>query len=71
MGVAWWFQRYYIGSFDGKTFIPETEKLNYAEGEGERGDILYAAESFSNMPDKRRVQIAWGGLSRRECHSRI
>ncbi|MDP9042805.1 MAG: glycoside hydrolase family 32 protein, partial [Bacteroidota bacterium] len=54
---------YLIGSFDGKTFIPESEKLQYAEGRGEtRGDYLYAAESFENMPDGRRVQMAWGRI---------
>ena len=54
---------YFIGSFDGKTFIPESEKLQYAEGRGEtRGDYLYAAESFENMPDGRRVQMAWGRI---------
>ena len=54
---------YIIGSFDGKTFIPETAKMRYAEGQSERrGDLLYAAESFENMPDDRRVQIAWGRI---------
>lgn len=54
---------YYIGSFDGKTFTPETEKLNYAAGKNEEGDdILYAAQSFENMPDDRRVQMAWGRI---------
>jgi len=55
---------YYIGSFDGKTFTPETEKLNYAEGKNTYGhDILYAAQSFENMPDDRRVQMAWGRIN--------
>src|SRR5450432_1220886 len=54
---------YVIGSFDGKTFTPETPKMHYAEGQSERrGDFLYAAESFENMPDNRRVQIAWGRI---------
>jgi fructan beta-fructosidase len=52
---------YMIGSFDGRRFIPETGKIPYAEGKNARGeDILYAAESFENMPDGRRVQMAWG-----------
>ena len=52
---------YMIGSFDGGRFVPETGKLPYAEGKNARGeDILYAAESFENMPDGRRVQMAWG-----------
>jgi sucrose-6-phosphate hydrolase SacC (GH32 family) len=55
---------YYIGSFDGERFIPETEKLIYAEGNNDREeDILYAAQSFENMPDGRRVQMAWGRIS--------
>jgi fructan beta-fructosidase len=54
---------YMIGSFDGKEFTPETGKLRYAEGKNARGeDILYAAESFENMPDSRRVQMAWGRI---------
>jgi fructan beta-fructosidase len=54
---------YMIGSFDGANFTPETPKLRYAEGKGLRGeDCLYAAESFSNMPDGRRVQMAWGRI---------
>ena len=52
---------YFIGSFDGKNFTPESEKLNYAEGRSRHGnDLLYAAESFENMPGGRRVQRAWG-----------
>lgn len=54
---------YYIGSFDGKKFTPESPKLRYAEGRNNKwGDCLYAAESFENMPDNRRVQIAWGRI---------
>lgn len=54
---------YFIGSFDGRTFTPESSKLNYAEGRSEkRGDLLYAAQSFTNMPDNRRVQMAWGRI---------
>jgi fructan beta-fructosidase len=54
---------YFIGSFDGKTFTPETEKLSYAEGTTPGwGATLYAAQSFSEMPDNRRIQIAWGRI---------
>jgi fructan beta-fructosidase len=54
---------YLIGSFDGMKFTPESEKLQYAEGHREKGgDYLYAAESFENMPDGRRVQMAWGRI---------
>jgi fructan beta-fructosidase len=55
---------YFIGSFDGKTFTPESPKLDYAEGQNAEGnDVLYAAESFENMPNGRRVQMAWGRVS--------
>nr|WP_198160715.1 glycoside hydrolase family 32 protein [Pedobacter panaciterrae] len=50
---------YFIGSFDGKTFQAEGPKMRYAEGISNQ-DMLYAAESFENMPNDRRVQIAWG-----------
>jgi fructan beta-fructosidase len=54
---------YMIGSFDGKRFVPEAARLNYAEGKNARGqDILYATQSFENMPDGRRVQMAWGRI---------
>lgn len=55
---------YFVGDFDGKTFTPSSGRLNYAEGKNARGeDVLYAAESFGNMPDGRRVQMAWGRVS--------
>ncbi|MEO6815937.1 MAG: glycoside hydrolase family 32 protein [Edaphobacter sp.] len=54
---------YFIGRFDGKTFTPESEELRYAEGKNVNGDdVLYAAQSFVEMPDSRRVQIAWGRI---------
>ncbi|MBN1456560.1 MAG: glycoside hydrolase family 32 protein, partial [Sedimentisphaerales bacterium] len=46
---------YYIGSFDGKEFTPQTPKLKF-----QHGDCFYASQTFNNMPDDRRVQIAWG-----------
>ncbi|GAB4044236.1 2,6-beta-D-fructofuranosidase [Spirosoma jeollabukense] len=47
---------YMIGSFDGKTFTPESGKHYYVTG------TLYAAQTFANMPpnDPRRIQIGWG-----------
>jgi sucrose-6-phosphate hydrolase SacC (GH32 family) len=51
---------YFIGDFNGIKFTPETPKLKYAEGSYSWGDILYAAQSFENMPDSRRIQMAWG-----------
>jgi sucrose-6-phosphate hydrolase SacC (GH32 family) len=54
---------YYIGSFDGETFRAESSELHYAEGKNAHGDdSLYAAQSFAEMPDARRVQIAWGRI---------
>ena len=54
---------YMIGSFDGKSFTPESPELHYAEGKNLHGDdVLYAAESFGEMPDGRRVQMAWGRI---------
>ena len=54
---------YYIGTFDGKTFTPESAELRYAEGKTAKGaDLLYAAQSFAEMPDGRRIQMAWGRI---------
>jgi sucrose-6-phosphate hydrolase SacC (GH32 family) len=46
---------YQIGAFDGKTFVPETPILP-----GQRGNGMYAPQTFSDMPDGRRIQIGWG-----------
>jgi levanase/fructan beta-fructosidase len=48
---------YMIGSFDGKTFTPEKGKYQYTTGS------IYAAQTYTNMPDGRRVQIGWGRIS--------
>ncbi|MDW5267444.1 MULTISPECIES: glycoside hydrolase family 32 protein [Acidobacteriaceae] len=54
---------YFIGSFDGMTFTPESAELHYAEGKNAKGqDLLYAAQSFAEMPDGRRIQMAWGRI---------
>lgn len=45
---------YVLGSFDGETFTPESEVLHYA-----RGGDSYAAQTWSDVPDGRRIQIAW------------
>ena len=45
---------YRVGSFDGKTFTPETPKLP-----GHRGAGFYAAQTFSNNPQGQVVQIGW------------
>jgi len=51
---------YRIGQFDGKTFTPETPKLP-----GQRGNALYAAQTYSNIPDTdgRRIQVGWGQVA--------
>ena len=36
--------------------------MRYAIGKSDP-DILYAAQSFANMPDNRRVQLAWGRVT--------
>ncbi len=54
---------YEIGTFDGGTFTAESPVLHYAEGKNLHGDdALYAAQSFGEMPDGRRIQMAWGRI---------
>ena len=48
---------YLIGTFDGREFRPESEKLP-----GHRGESFYAAQTFSNEPQGRCVQIGWGQI---------
>jgi fructan beta-fructosidase len=58
---------YFIGSFDGDTFTSESPELHYAEGKNAKGDdLLYAAQSFAEMPDHRRVQMAWGRIEEKD-----
>jgi sucrose-6-phosphate hydrolase SacC (GH32 family) len=45
---------YAVGDFDGKTFLPDTTRL-----QGHRGKGFYAAQSFSDAPDGRRILIGW------------
>lgn len=47
-------QEYVLGQFDGKKFTPETVKLPGHFGKG-----YYAAQTFSQMPDGRRVIVFW------------
>ena len=46
--------KYALGSFDGKTFKAESAKQTLWHGQ------FYAAQTFSNTPDGRRIQIGWG-----------
>ena len=45
---------YAIGSFDGNTFNPEEERL-----QNQHGRDFYAAQTFSNVPDGRRIEMGW------------
>ena len=51
--------KYLVGSFNGEQFVPETELLT-----SEHGTNGYAAQTWSDAPDGRRIQISWmqGGL---------
>jgi len=46
--------RYFVGTFDGKRFTPEAGPIR-----GDFGRNFYAAQTWTNLPDGRRVQIAW------------
>jgi len=55
------FIEYYTGSFDGRTFVPDTPPqvskwLDY-------GTSDYAAVTFNNAPDNRRVVLGWTGYN--------
>lgn len=45
---------YMIGSFDGKQFTPEAGKFYFQKGN------IYAAQTITDAPDGRRIQIGWG-----------
>lgn len=45
---------YMVGTFDGETFAPETKMIK-----GNYGCGFYAAQTFSNAPDGRVIQIGW------------
>jgi sucrose-6-phosphate hydrolase SacC (GH32 family) len=47
-------RHYVVGSFDGREFVPETESKVY-----EFGNNYYAAQTFSDAPDGRRIQTGW------------
>lgn len=51
---------YMLGSFDGKVFTPEKGKYQYTTG------AIYAAQTFTNMPEGRRIQVGWGRISHPE-----
>ena len=45
--------RYLVGEFDGKSFKPETEPRMLDFGQ------FYASQTYSNVPNGRRIQIGW------------
>lgn len=45
--------RYFVGDFNGKTFVKESGPHGSTHG------AFYAAQTFSDMPDGRRVQVGW------------
>ena len=47
---------YMTGSFDGEKFTPEHGKYFYTWGS------QYAAQTYNNVPDGRRIQIGWGRI---------
>lgn len=51
---------YMLGDFDGKEFTPTAGKYLYTFGP------IYAAQTYTNMEDGRRVQIGWGRISHPE-----
>lgn len=50
---------YMIGRFDGKVFTPESGKHRFSTG------AIYAAQTFNDVPDGRRIQIGWANIDHR------
>lgn len=46
--------QYAIGTFDGKTFTPEIERL-----QNQHGRDFYAPQTFTDEPNGRRIEIGW------------
>lgn len=46
---------YIVGTFDGKQFVRETDSIDSDRGTG----AFYAAQTYSDAPDGRRIQIGW------------
>jgi sucrose-6-phosphate hydrolase SacC (GH32 family) len=51
---------YRVGAFDGRTFTPESGKIQFSFG-----NCFYASQTYNNLPvsDGRRIQIAWGRVN--------
>ena len=58
-------QWYWLGDFDGRTFVPRSERLPMTYGPD-----CYAAQTWSDAPDGRRVAIAWLFGGRYKCGPR-
>lgn len=52
---------YIVGTFDGERFRPETKPVRTHWGAS-----YYGAQTFSNAPDGRRIQVAWMNSGRKE-----
>ena len=50
---------YMIGRFDGKVFTPESGKHHFSTS------AIYAAQTFNDVPDGRRIQIGWANIDHR------
>ena len=48
---------YMIGTFDGRSFVPQGGKYRFCTG------TIYAAQTISHAPNGRRIQIGWGRVS--------
>lgn len=61
---------YAVGSFDGRTFTPAEERIPGISG---AGMPYYAAQTFNDVPDGRKLWVAWFRLPYRTgamtCHS--
>ena len=51
-------RQYAIGTFDGRTFVPEATRLPQWRSVGAINPV-YAAQTFADAPGGRRIQIAW------------
>ena len=50
---------YYLGTFDGMRFVPETDIIRFKYTDGS----LYASQTFNDAPDGRRILVAKGQVS--------
>lgn len=60
-------RQYAIGMFDGRSFVPEVERLEQMLPVGTISTPVYAWQTFSGVPDGRHVQIAWSKYDTLAC----